>query len=103
MGVRSRPFALANSIASFTTGEAIELNHNRPAQATIQRTPNGYTVEADIPWSLLGLTPRPGLEVHLTTAVATEARFEWEPSLKLNWRFFQRRDERYGLGIVRLQ
>ncbi len=85
------------------TGEAIELNHNRPAQATIQRTDRGYTVESDIPWSLLGLTPRPGLTIGLTTAVATDAPNEWQPSLKLNWRFFQRRDERYGLGTVQLQ
>jgi hypothetical protein len=85
------------------TGEALELNHNRPADAHIERTTQGYTVDATIPWSLLGLTPRPGLEIKLTTAVATDARNEWEPSLKLNWRFFQRRDERYGLGTVRLQ
>lgn len=86
-----------------STGEAIELNHNRPAQARIEPTEQGYTVEADIPWSTLGLTPRAGLEFNLTTAVASSARNEWEPSLKLNWRFFLRRDERYGLGVVRLE
>ncbi|WP_052300444.1 glucoamylase family protein [Opitutus terrae] len=85
------------------SGEAIEWNHNRAPEARIERTPQGYTVEADIPWSLLGLTPQPGLELNLTTAVARNGRYEWEPSLKLNWRFFQRRDERYGLGKVKLQ
>lgn len=85
------------------TGEAIEWNHNRVPEARIERTPHGYTVEAVIPWSLLGLTPQPGLELNLTTAVARNGRYEWEPSLKLNWRFFQRRDERYGLGKVKLQ
>ena len=49
------------------------------------------------------MTPRPGLEFNATTAVASDGRYEWEPSLKLNWRFFQRRDERYGLGVVQLQ
>lgn len=86
-----------------STGEAVEWNHNRSVPADIRRTETGYTVVATIPWSLLGLTPRPGLEFGLTTAVATDGRFEWEPSLKLNWRFFQRRDERYGLGTVRLE
>lgn len=86
-----------------STGEAHEWSHNRPANAKIQQNPHGYTVEADIPWSLLGLTPRPGLEFNATTAVASDGRYEWEPSLKLNWRFFQRRDERYGLGVVQLQ
>lgn len=85
------------------SGEAIEYNHNRPADARVARTPEGYTVEATIPWSLLGLTPRPGLELNLTTAVARNGRYEWEPSLKLNWRFFQRRDERYGLAKITLQ
>ena len=60
-------------------------------------------VEADIPWSVIGLTPRAGLELGVTTAVATDGRYEWEPSLKLNWRFYQRRDERYGLGVLKLQ
>ncbi len=85
------------------TGYATELNHARPTPARIQRTASGYTIEASIPWSVLGMTPRPGLEVNLTTAIATSGRYEWEPSLKLNWRFYQRRDERYGLGIVTLQ
>lgn len=86
-----------------STGEALEWNHNRPADARIERRERGYTVEATIPWSQLGLTPRPGLEIGATTAVARTGRYEWEPSLKLNWRFFQRRDERYGVGTVELQ
>lgn len=86
-----------------STGEAFEWAHNRPVGARTARTENGYTVDADIPWSVIGLTPRAGLEFGVTTAVATDGRYEWEPSLKLNWRFFQRRDERYGLGVVKLQ
>ena len=86
-----------------SSGEAWEWSRNRAAPATIVRTESGYTVDADIPWSLIGLTPSPGLEFGITTAVATDGRHEWEPSLKLNWRFYQRRDERYGLGTLRLE
>jgi hypothetical protein len=86
-----------------STGESWEWCRNRPAAAQILRTDHGYTVEADIPWSLLGLTPHPGLEFGVSPAVATDGRHEWEPSLKLNWRFFQRRDERFGLGTLRLE
>lgn len=85
-----------------STGESWEWCRNRPADAQIQRTEHGYTVEADIPWSLLGLTPHSGLEFGVSPAVATDGRHEWESSLKLNWRFFQRRDERFGLGTLRL-
>ena len=86
-----------------SSGEAWEWSRNRATPGIIVRTETGYTVEAAIPWSVLGLTPASGLEFGMTTAVATAGRYEWEPSLKLNWRFFQRRDERYGLGILRLE
>src|SRR5690606_3173037 len=86
-----------------STGQAYEWNHDRSVPADIRRTPTGYTVVASIPWSVLGLTPRPGVEIALTPAVATHGRYEWEPSLKLSWRFFQRRDERYGLGKIILR
>lgn len=85
-----------------STGEAWEWGHNRPATARIKITERGYTVDADIPWSQIGLTPGKGLELDLSAAVATDGRYEWEPSLKLNWRMFQRGDERYGLGTVQL-
>jgi len=85
------------------TGEAWEWSRNRSARAAIVRNESGYTVDAEIPWSLLGLTPSAGLEFGVTTAVATDGRHEWEPSLKLNWRFFQRRDERFGLGTLKLE
>ncbi len=85
------------------TGEVYDLNHKRAVPATMRRTKEGYTVDSDIPWSQIGLTPKPGLEFGVTTAVATDGRYEWEPSLKLNWRFYERRDERYGLGTLKLQ
>src|SRR5690606_22483693 len=86
-----------------STGDAFEWSRNRPAAAKITRTEQGYMVEADIPWSQLGLTPGPGLELSMTTAVATSGRHEWEPTLKLNWRFYQRSDERFGLGTLQLE
>ena len=86
-----------------SSGEAWEWSRNRAASATILRNETGYTVDADIPWSVIGLTPTPGLELSLTTAIASDGSHEWEPSLKLNWRFFQRRDERYGLGVLKLE
>ncbi len=86
-----------------SNGDAREWSHNRPAPATIKLTEHGYTVDADLPWSVLGLTPAPGLEIALSPAVATGGRYEWEPSLKLNWRYFERRDERFGLGTLELK
>lgn len=86
-----------------STGEAWEWSKNRSVPATIKLTDRGYTVDAVIPWSQLGLTPSPGLEFNVSAAVATDGRFEWEPSLKLNWRFFKQRDERFGLGTLRLE
>jgi hypothetical protein len=84
-------------------GEAFEWSRNRPVVSKVVRTREGYTVDADISWSQLGLTPSPGLEFRMTTAVATDGRYEWEPTLKLNWRFFERADERFGLGLLKLE
>jgi hypothetical protein len=84
-------------------GEAWEWSHNRAAAAKIVRTEHGYTIDAEIPWSVIGLTPAKGLEFGITTAVVTAGRYEWEPSLKLNWNFFLRSDERYGLGTIKLE
>jgi hypothetical protein len=86
-----------------SNGEAHEWSHNRPAPASIRQTAQGYTIDADIPWSVIGLTPAPGLEISLSPAVATGGRYEWEPSLKLNWRYFERRDEHFGLGTLELR
>ncbi len=86
-----------------STGQAIDWTHNRPIPASIERNEHGYTIEVSLPWSTLALTPKPGLEFRVSAAIATDARYEWEPSLKLNWRFVERRDERYSLGILRLE
>jgi hypothetical protein len=60
-------------------------------------------VDAKIKWSTLGLTPRPGLELAIAPSVVAEGTREWQPSLKLTWRFYQRPDDRFGLGVVRLE
>jgi hypothetical protein len=41
--------------------------------------------------------------IGVSPAVVSEGTFEWEPSLKLNWRYYGRRDERFGLGTLRLE
>lgn len=83
-----------------TTGEVF---HHGPVEAKVTPHAGGYTVEASIPWSELKVAPRAGLEIAISPAVVSETPFEWNPSLKLNWRYFQRPDERYGLGLLRLE
>ena len=60
-------------------GDVFDLNHNHAVPVVVRRTKQGYTVDADIPWSQLGLTPTKGLSLGVTTAVATGGRYEWEP------------------------
>ena len=86
-----------------TDGTASEWFHNRPAHVQLDPTPRGYNVEARIAWSEIGVRPSAGLELGVSPAVIAEGSFESEPSLKLNWRYYRRADERYGLGTLRLQ
>jgi len=86
-----------------STGAMEEWFHSRPATGRVQATATGYIVDADIPWTTLGVQPQVGLEIGVSPAVITEGFQEWDPSLKLNWRFFQRPDDRFGLGTVRLE
>ena len=81
----------------------MEWFHNRPAQARIRTTEHGYTVDADIKWSELGIVPRPGLEFDLTASVTAAGINEWDPALELSWRYYQRADDGFGLGTVRLE
>lgn len=85
------------------TGLVTEWLHNRPAVVQLQPTPRGYNVEARIAWAELGVTPHPGLQIGVSPSVLSEGTRESDPSLKLNWRFYRRPDERYGLGTLRLQ
>ncbi|MFA5057684.1 MAG: glucoamylase family protein, partial [Opitutaceae bacterium] len=84
-------------------GAVTEWFHQHPVRAQVRPADQGYAVEADIRWSDLGVTPRPGLELGVSPAVVSEGSYEWEPSLKLNWRYYDRADERKGLGTLRLE
>lgn len=82
---------------------AQELYNHAPNQATITPTAHGYTVEATIPWTSIGLTPKSGLEFGLTPAAISEGTKEWEPTIKLNWSYVLLRAGEYRLGSIRLQ
>jgi hypothetical protein len=84
------------------SGLAMEWFHNKDVPAHIRMTEHGYDIDSDIPWSELKLTPRAGLEVALTANVTAGGSQEWEPMLELSWRYYQREDDRFGLGTVRL-
>lgn len=83
-------------------GSAMEWFHNRPVRAKIVEDTRGYTVDSDIPWSELGIVPRPDLEFDLTANVTAASTDESDPSLELSWRYYRRADERFGLGTVHL-
>ena len=84
-------------------GTAMEWFHNRRADARITKTKTGYTVDADLAWKDLGIVPRPGLEIGATASVTAGGNNEWDPSLELSWRYYGRSDDRFGLGIIRLE
>ena len=84
-------------------GAAMEWFHRRPVAARITPTRSGYTVDADMGWKELGMTPSPGLEFDLTASVTAGGNNEWDPSLELSWRYYLRKDDRFGLGTVMLQ
>ena len=48
------------------------------------------------------MTPKPGLEFDFTANVTAEGNAEWQPALELSWRYYQREDDRFGLGTARL-
>lgn len=83
-------------------GSAMEWFHNRPVNSRIRTTDHGYVIDSDISWAELGMTPRPGLEFDVTASVTAASTSEWDPSLELSWRYYERADERFGLGTVRL-
>jgi hypothetical protein len=83
-------------------GSSMEWFHVHPVTARIRVTPHGYMIDSDIKWKELGMVPKPGLEFDLTANVTAEGNHEWDPSLELSWRYYQREDDRFGLGTVRL-
>jgi hypothetical protein len=79
-----------------------ELFNQVPCQARIAETTTGYTVDATIPWSSLGLVPAPGLSFGLSPAAISEGVREWDPMIKLNWSYATQFAGNYRLGRVRL-
>jgi len=84
-------------------GSAMEWFHNRPVAAQVRTTEHGYVVDSDIPWAELGVVPRPGLEFGATANATAAGVNEWDPALELSWRYYQRADDRFGLGTVILR
>jgi hypothetical protein len=83
-------------------GSAMEWFHNRPVKARIDRNERGYTVDSDIEWSQLRISPKPDMEFDLTASITAAGTNDWDPSLELSWRYYQRADERFGLGTAHL-
>ena len=82
---------------------ARELFNHVANTAQIQETEHGFSVEAVIPWTSLGLTPKPGLEFGVSPAVMSEGLHEWEATVKLNWSYAVQRAGVYRLGRLHLQ
>lgn len=82
---------------------ARETFNRAPDHSRLTPTSDGYTLEASIPWTSLGITPRPGLQLGVSPAVISAGRHEWEPVTKLNWSFHPLGAGRYRLGLVRLE
>jgi Putative glucoamylase len=83
-------------------GTAMEWFHHHPVSAQIQKTAHGYSVDSDIKWTELGIVPQPGLAFDMTANVTAAGTKEWDPSLELSWRYYQRDDDRFGLGMAQL-
>lgn len=81
----------------------VEFFNHVPADAVVTPTEHGYTVEASIPWSSLGVQPRPGLEFGISPAALARGFQEWEPAPKVNWSYVPRHAGEYRLGVVRLK
>lgn len=79
-------------------GKASEGLHHAASTVRVTPTAHGYTVEANIPWTSLGLTPRPGLQLGLSAAAVAQGGHDWESMLKLNWSYA----ELPATGTIRL-
>lgn len=95
--IRSHHWELKN------TTDAVEFFHHATSTGKITPTADGYTVEAAIPWSVLGVTPKPGLEMGACPAVVAEGTKEWEPTIKLTWSYVREDESHVRLGVLTLQ
>jgi hypothetical protein len=84
------------------TGTSMEWFHRKPVAARVYPSAHGYNVDADIPWASLGIVPWPDMDIDATASVIAAGVTESEPSLELSWRYFERSDERFGLGTLHL-
>jgi hypothetical protein len=85
------------------TTDAVEFFHNAISRGKITPTADGYTVEAAIPWSVLGVTPKAGLEMGVSPAVVSEGTKEWEAAIKLIWSYAREDESHVRLGVLTLQ
>ena len=70
-------------------------------KASIRRLPDGYVLEALIPWKMVGIHPKPGMEVHLTPAIHDIDQNGSEG--KITWCFNKKDGNTFELGKVVLQ
>lgn len=82
---------------------ARETFNRAPDHSRLTPTPDGYTIEAAIPWTSLGITPQPGLHLGVSPAVVAAGRHEWEAATKLNWSFHPMGSGVHRLGLLRLE
>lgn len=85
------------------TSDAVEFFHHAASRGKITPTADGYTVDGSIPWSALGVTPKPGLQMGVSPAVVAEGTKEWEATLKLIWSYVREDESHVRLGILTLQ
>lgn len=105
LGSRDYQFAFIRSshFGAEASGESREFFNAAPAEVQVRATEHGYNVEASIPWSSIGVTPREGLEIGVSPTVLSEGTREWEATLKLNWSYYHESEARTRLGVLRLQ
>ncbi|MBX3738818.1 MAG: hypothetical protein KF715_19145 [Candidatus Didemnitutus sp.] len=85
------------------TTDAVEFFHHAASSGKITPTADGYIVDGSIPWSALGVTPKPGLEMGVSPAVVAEGTKEWEPTIKLIWSYVREDESHVRLGVLTLQ
>lgn len=85
------------------TTDTVEFFHHAASRGKITPTADGYTVDGSISWAVLGVTPRPGLEMGVSPAVVAEGTKEWEPTIKLIWSYVREDESHVRLGILKLQ
>jgi len=84
-------------------GTARDHGARRPIPADIVRGPHGFTVQARLPWSRLGLRAAPGLRFDATATVQVTGPRNHHPALRLVWSRQTREDGAATLGTLVLE